>query len=62
MPKWVLSGAATDLGRTGEAMEYAWQSVARGDNITPLWTRAPYADDAFRAHPRYPALLRAMGL
>jgi hypothetical protein len=27
-----------------------------------LWTRDAFADAAFRAHPRYPELLRAMGL
>ena len=63
VPRWTLSFAASALGRTDEAMEYAWQSVERFDNLVPLtgWRDTP-ADEAFRAHPRYPALLRAMGL
>ncbi len=62
MARWTLAMAAQALGRTDEAMQYACQSVERRDNIAPLWTREPFVDEAFRAHPRYPALLRAMGL
>jgi serine/threonine-protein kinase len=60
--RWSLSAAAHDLGRTDEAMEFACQSVERRDNLSMLWTRDAFADAAFRAHPRYPELLRAMGL
>ena len=36
--------------------------VERCDNTGPYWTRAPFFSDALRAHPRYPELLRAIGL
>ncbi len=58
----VLALAADQLGRTDEAIAYAIESVERSDNTGPLWTRAPLFSAAFHAHPRYPELLRAIGL
>ena len=54
--------AAGDLGRVDEAVAYAIESVQRCDHLGLFWARAPFAGDAMRAHPRYPELLRAMGL
>ncbi len=58
----VLALAADQLGRTDEAIAYAIESVARSDNTGPFWTREPLFSAAFHAHPRYPELLRAIGL
>ncbi len=60
--RFVLSFAADALGRTDEAIAYAIESVAQCDNTGAYWTRAPFFSDALRAHPRYPELLRAIGL
>jgi len=54
--------AAANLGRHDEAIGYALESVERCDELNPIWTRLPFATDPIRAHPRYPELLRAMGL
>ena len=54
--------AAGDLGRVDEAVAYAIESIQRCDHLGLFWARAPFAGDAMRAHPRYPELLRAMGL
>ncbi len=58
----VLAQAASLLGRADEAIRYALESVERCDALNPQWARLPFATDAVRAHPRYPELLRAMGL
>ncbi|MCO4099484.1 MAG: hypothetical protein HEQ38_08815 [Gemmatimonas sp.] len=58
----VLALAADTLGRMDEAIDYAIESVARSDNTGPFWTRSPMFCAAFHAHPRYPELLRAIGL
>jgi|GEM_PF-2674940 len=58
----VLALAASILGRADEAVRYALESVERCDALNPGWARLPFATDAVRAHPRYPELLRAMGL
>jgi serine/threonine-protein kinase len=60
--RFVLSFAADALGRTDEAIAYAIESVERCDNTGPYWTRAPFFSDVLRAHPRYPELLRAIGV
>ena len=60
--RFVMSIAADSLGRTDEAIAYGIESVMRCDITGPYWTRAPFFSDALRAHPRYPELLRAMGL
>jgi serine/threonine-protein kinase len=60
--RFVLSFAADALGRTDEAIAYAIESVQRCDNQGPYWTRAAFFSDALRAHPRYPELLKAIGL
>ncbi len=57
-----LANAACYLGRHDEAIDYALESVERCDALNPFWARLPFATDAIRAHPRYPELLRAMGL
>lgn len=57
-----LALAASDIGRIDEAIGYALESVARCDALNPGWTRLPFAKDAIRTHPRYPELLRTMGL
>ena len=62
VPRFVLSLAADALGRTDEAIAYAIESVERCDYTGPYWTRASFFSDALRAHPRYPELLRAIGL
>jgi serine/threonine-protein kinase len=62
VPRMVLAFAADQLGRTDEAMQYALESVALSDNTGPFWTRRPIFSEAFHAHPRYPELLRAIGL
>jgi len=36
--------------------------VEHCDNTGPFWTRAPFFSATFHAHPRYPELLRAIGL
>lgn len=58
----VLALAANELGHIDEAIGDATESVARCDAFNPLWTRLPFATAAIRVHPRYPDLLRAMGL
>ena len=45
-----------------QAIAYAIESVERCDNTGPYWTRSPFFSDALRAHPRYPELLRSIGL
>ena len=45
-----------------EAIAYAFESVERCDALNPYWARLPFATEAIRAHPRYPELLRAIGL
>ncbi len=60
--RFLLSFAADALGRTDEAIAFAIESVERCDGTGPYWTRAPFFSDALRAHPRYPELLRAIGL
>ncbi|MEO7086812.1 MAG: hypothetical protein ABI442_12480 [Gemmatimonadaceae bacterium] len=57
-----LALAANFLGRHDEAIGYALESVERCDALNPVWARPPFATDPIRAHPRYPELLRAMGL
>jgi len=57
-----LAIAASQLGRVDEAIAYAIDSVVSSDNSGPFFTRRPFFSDAFRAHPRYPELLRAIGL
>ena len=62
VPRSALALAASALGRTDEAIDFALESAERCDATTPFWTRAPpFASDAVRAHPRYPELRRAMG-
>ena len=58
----VLAIAANMLGRADEAIAYAIEFVACCDNTEPFRTREPFFSAAFRAHPRYPELLRAVGL
>ena len=58
----VLAFAANFLGREDGVIAYAIASVERCDNTGPFWTRTPFFSAAFHAHPRYPELLRAMGL
>lgn len=60
--RFVVSIAADALGRTDEAIAYAIESVERCDSTGPYRTRAPFFSDTLRAHPRYPELLRAIGL
>ena len=60
--KGALAIAALGLGRIDEAIDFALESVERSDATNPTWARLPFATDAIRAHPRYPELLRAMGL
>ncbi|AMW03938.1 hypothetical protein GEMMAAP_01945 [Gemmatimonas phototrophica] len=57
-----LALAADALGRVDEAITYALESVRCCDFTIPFWTRSAFSSDALRAHPRYPELLRAMGL
>ena len=57
-----LALAASVIGRTDDAVRLARESVERCDALNPVWLRLPFATDAMRAHPRYPELLRAMGL
>lgn len=45
-----------------DAIADAIASVERCDNTGPFWTRTPFLSAAFRAHPRCPEPLRAMGL
>ncbi len=60
--RMVLAFAADQLGRIDEAIAHAISSVEHCDNTGPFWTRAPFFSAAFHAHPRYPELLRAIGL
>ena len=60
--RMTLAIAADDIGRVDEAIAYAIESVECCDNTGPFWTREPLFSAAFHAHPRYPELLRAMGL
>jgi serine/threonine-protein kinase len=60
--RFILAFAADALGRTDDAIAYAIESVQRCDNAGPYWTRAPFFSAAFHAHPRYPELLREIGL
>ena len=60
--RMTLAIAADDIGRVDEAIAYAIESVQRCDYTIPMWTRTAWTSDAFRAHPRYAELLRAMGL
>jgi Flp pilus assembly protein TadD len=60
--RMVLAFAADQLGRVDEAIAHAIASVEHCDNTGPFWTRAPLFSAAFHAHPRYPELLRAIGL
>ena len=62
IPRSALANAASALGHTDHAIRYALESVERCDALRPTWARLPFATDAIRAHPRYPELLRAMGL
>ena len=62
VPRSALAFAAIPLGHIDQAIEDALESVARCDALNPWWTLRPFITDAFRAHPRYPELLRAMGL
>jgi serine/threonine-protein kinase len=57
-----LASAASFLDRADDAIRFALESVQRCDALNPVWARLPFATDAVRAHPRYPELLRAMGL
>jgi serine/threonine-protein kinase len=57
-----LAIAASALGYVEDALSYALESVERCDALNPGWARLPFATDAIRAHPRYPELLREMGL
>ena len=60
--RMTLAIAADDIGRVDDAIGYAFESVQRCDFTIPFWSRRSWTSDAFRAHPRYPELLRAMGL
>ena len=60
--RMALALAADALGRADEAITYALESVRRCDFTIPFWTRSAFASEALRTHPRYPELLRAMGL
>lgn len=62
VPRSSLAIAASALGHTDDAVRFALESVERCDALNPTWARLPFATDAVRAHPRYPELLRAMGL
>ena len=62
VPRSSLASAASALGHTDDAIHFALESVERCDALNPIWARLPFATDAIRAHPRYPELLRAMGL
>ena len=62
VPRSSLANAASSLGHTDDAIRFALESVERCDALNPAWARLPFATDAVRAHPRYPELLRAMGL
>jgi tetratricopeptide (TPR) repeat protein len=60
--RMTLANAASALGSLDEAITYAIESVERCDNFGPFWTRQPFFSEAAHAHPRYPELLRAIGL
>jgi TolB-like protein/Tfp pilus assembly protein PilF len=60
--RMALAIAASQLGRVDEAIAYAIDSVVSSDNSGPFFTRRPFFSEAFHAHPRYPELLRAIGL
>jgi len=60
--RMVLAFAADHLGRVDEAIAYAIESVDCCDNLGPFFTLRPFFGEAFHAHPRYPELLRAIGL
>jgi len=60
--RMALAIAASQLGRVDEAIAYAIDSVVSSDNSGPFLTRRPFVSEAFHAHPRYPELLRAIGL
>ena len=62
IPRSSLAVAANALGHTDDAIQFALDSVERCDALNPIWTRLPFATDAIRAHPRYPELMRAIGL
>lgn len=57
-----LASAASSLGRADDAVRFALESVERCDALNPLWAQPLFVTEAVRAHPRYPELLRAMGL
>jgi serine/threonine protein kinase/tetratricopeptide (TPR) repeat protein len=60
--RMMLSVAADAIGRVDEAIAHAIESVQRADFIVFCWIRPAFVSDALRAHPRYPELLRAMGM
>lgn len=60
--RMALAFAADSLGYVDEAIEWALDSVHRCDNTVPAWTSSLAASEAFRSHPRYPELLRVMGV
>jgi Flp pilus assembly protein TadD len=60
--RMTLANAASELGSLDEAIMYAIESVERCDNFGPFWMRQPFFSEAAHAHPRYPELLRAIGL
>jgi TolB-like protein/tRNA A-37 threonylcarbamoyl transferase component Bud32/Flp pilus assembly protein TadD len=56
-----LSLSALALGRLDEAVDHAMRSVEDRDLVGP-WVRGLPGTEAFRAHPRYPELLKRAGL
>ena len=60
--RMVLTMAASQLGRVDETIAYAIESVVCRDNTGPFRMRRPFFSEAVHAHPRYPELLRAIGL
>ena len=56
-----LAVAALGLGLIDEGVEYALKSAELTDAVAPIWARSRLAD-LIRDHPKYPQLLRLMGL
>ncbi len=50
------------LAVVADAIALAFESVPRSDFTLLCWTRRASTREAFRPHPRYAELLRAMGV
>ena len=60
--RMALAVAADAVGRVGNAIAYAIESMHRGDFILFCWLRSPRTSEALRTHERYPEVLREGGL